>query len=732
MVPGFTDGIGDFWTNISILPSSNVLAGTISISDILKSLIWHGVITGQEYLSGIEFGPEPGAGSGSLLVNNLSYQWNGTPTIELTAANDTFEIATPGGNDVVGNGGVDTVVYNGLYSEFQIKSSGSETLVTENNNISTLDYLEGVTYIQFSDGTYDTVTSTFTPASQDTGPVATVSNLAATHGESFAAASLFSYSALNDATINEYWVTAGNPGVGQWYENGQPVSGAITPAQLSELSFEALGPGSETIYLQATDNGGLTWSAWQGNGVTVTVAEPPPPMQTPIESTVSMTAGEVLSGSSLFNAASASNGATITEYWVTAGNPSVGQWDLNGKPVSGAVIPAQLSELTFDALTPGSETIYLQATDNGGATWSAWQGNGVAVTVAQSPPVVETPIQSAVSMTAGEVLSGSSLFNAASAPNGATITEYWVTAGNPSVGQWDLNGQPVSGAVTPAQLSELTFDALTPGSETIYLQATDNDGATWSAWQGNGVAVTVAQSPPVVETPIQSAVSMTAGEVLSGSSLFNAASAANGATITEYWVTAGNPSVGQWDLNGQPVSGAVTPAQLSELTFDALTPGSETIYLQATDNGGATWSAWQGNGVAVTVSTPTLTIADGATEELPSAYTGAVLFAGSTGTLQLDNSSSFAGTVAGLADKDTLDLRDINFASVHTPTYSGNSSGGTLTVTDGTHSANIALLGNYLASSFVTSSDGHGGTNVVDPVLSSANQQLALTQPHHA
>ena len=445
-----------------------------------------------------------------------------------------------------------------------------------------------------------------------------------------------------------------------------------------------------------------------------------------------MTAGDVLNGSSLFNAASAANGATINEYWVTAGNPSVGQWDLNGQSVSGAVTPAQLSELTFDALTPGSETIYLQATDNGGATWSAWQGNGVAVTVAQSPPVVETPIQSAVSMTAGEVLSGSSLFNAASAPNGATITEYWVTAGNPSVGQWDLNGQPVSGAVTPAQLSELTFDALTPGSETIHLQATDNGGATWSAWQGNGVAVTVAQSPPVVETPIQSAVSMTAGEVLSGSSLFNAASAPNGATITEYWVTAGNPSVGQWDLNGKPVSGAVTPAQLSELTFDALTPGSETIHLQATDNGGLTWSAWQGNGVTVTVPTSTLTIADGVTVELSSAYAGAVTFAGSTGTLQLDNSSSFSGTVAGMTGQDTIDFADINFTKVQTPSYSGNSSGGTLTVTDGTHSANIALLGNYLASSFVTSSDGHGGTNIVDPVLSSANQHLALTQPQHA
>jgi hypothetical protein len=32
------------------------------------------------------------------------------------------------------------------------------------------------------------------------------------------------------------------------------------------------------------------------------------------------------------------------------------------------------------------------------------------------------------------------------------------------------------------------------------------------------------------------------------------------------------------------------------------------------------------------------------------------------------------------------------------------------------HTANVALLGNYMASTFVTSSDGHGGTNVIDPV----------------
>jgi serralysin len=125
------------------------------------------------------------------------------------------------------------------------------------------------------------------------------------------------------------------------------------------------------------------------------------------------------------------------------------------------------------------------------------------------------------------------------------------------------------------------------------------------------------------------------------------------------------------------------------------------------------------------------TIAAGAITEIPSAFSGAITFAGSTGTLQLD-SSSFTGTVAGLNGLDTLDLTNINPATVNSPTYSGNSSGGTLSVTDGTHTTNIALLGNYLASTFVASSDGHGGTSIVDPLMTLATQQTNLTQPQHA
>ena len=47
--------------------------------------------------------------------------------------------------------------------------------------------------------------------------------------------------------------------------------------------------------------------------------------------------------------------------------------------------------------------------------------------------------------------------------------------------------------------------------------------------------------------------------------------------------------------------------------------------------------------------------------------------------------------------------------------YSGNNSPGTLTVSDGTHTANIALDGNYSLANFTAYSDGHGGTSIVDP-----------------
>ena len=78
-------------------------------------------------------------------------------------------------------------------------------------------------------------------------------------------------------------------------------------------------------------------------------------------------------------------------------------------------------------------------------------------------------------------------------------------------------------------------------------------------------------------------------------------------------------------------------------------------------------------------------IAPGATVELSSAYSGDVSFAGDTGTLKIDNSSSFTGTITGqLAIGDVIDLADITAGADAKISYTGNNSPGTLTVSDGT------------------------------------------------
>jgi hypothetical protein len=125
-------------------------------------------------------------------------------------------------------------------------------------------------------------------------------------------------------------------------------------------------------------------------------------------------------------------------------------------------------------------------------------------------------------------------------------------------------------------------------------------------------------------------------------------------------------------------------------------------------------------------------IAPAATLTIDAAAAGTETFAGKTGTLVLDEASEFDGKVSGFSGQDHLDLADIGFGAHSTLGYAANgSNGGTLTVSDGTHTANIALLGNYIASSFTLTSDGHGGS-LITPASQMALEQPVLTQSPHA
>jgi hypothetical protein len=122
------------------------------------------------------------------------------------------------------------------------------------------------------------------------------------------------------------------------------------------------------------------------------------------------------------------------------------------------------------------------------------------------------------------------------------------------------------------------------------------------------------------------------------------------------------------------------------------------------------------------------TIGMGAMLELAAADSSSVNFQGSTGTLRLDHSSTFAGTISNfrgngsVSGSDQIDLRDIQYGSAH-DSYAN----GVLTVSDGSgDSAKLSFSGSYTLANFELASDGSGGTIVHDPpALNAATANLS-------
>ena len=132
------------------------------------------------------------------------------------------------------------------------------------------------------------------------------------------------------------------------------------------------------------------------------------------------------------------------------------------------------------------------------------------------------------------------------------------------------------------------------------------------------------------------------------------------------------------------------------------------------------------------VNNAPVSISNGEVLAIRNPHSGDVTFTGRTGTLWLDEPSSFTGTVSDFGAKTAIDLPTMAFNSETTVGYSPkrNGTGGTLSVSDGVQSAQIALLGQYTAASFGLANDHHGGTMVVFEPPQSANQSL-LSTPRH-
>ena len=170
-----------------------------------------------------------------------------------------------------------------------------------------------------------------------------------------------------------------------------------------------------------------------------------------------------------------------------------------------------------------------------------------------------------------------------------------------------------------------------------------------------------------------------------------------------------------------------TTALTRTLTITDTTKGTSTSVTLAGDYTGSTWTVTSdGSGGANVVDPPgtAAQIANGATLDINAPSSEAVTFNGGTGSLVIDQPSTFHGQISGFtgttpdpSHSDTIDLVGINYNSAQfSETY--NTSSGVLTVSDGSKTASLTF-DNFNAT-FVFASDGNGGTLIYDPPAAEA------------
>jgi len=123
----------------------------------------------------------------------------------------------------------------------------------------------------------------------------------------------------------------------------------------------------------------------------------------------------------------------------------------------------------------------------------------------------------------------------------------------------------------------------------------------------------------------------------------------------------------------------------------------------------------------------------GGTADFASNFSENVAFMGTTGVLELGKSEFYTGTLTGFSQNGatSLDLADIPYVAGTTrASFSGSTTSGVLTVSDGVSIASIQLAGNFTASTFTLSAAPGGGTMVVDPMGPAPLSRVGLPPAH--
>lgn len=424
----------------------------------------------------------------------------------------------------------------------------------------------------------------------DTGPVLTVANITAGHGQSVAGSALFTFYSdpFGDAATQYRFWNTGSSG-GQFMLNGTALptnqADTVTAAQLAQLTYQS-GSGADTLWVQAND--GTVWGAWSSS-FTVTAPIDSGPVLT--VQNIMLPKGSIQTGAGSLFTYSDPFGSAATQYdfWDTSAGGGRFMFNGPGPTPLGVnqhnfVTAAQLASVTYQ---PGSggDTLWVRAND--GTVWGNWSSGFSVNPWTQTPPVATGVNKAATHV---QVFAAASLFTAGD-PDGDSLTAYAFWDTGSGGGHFVLNGAAQGTSleidVTAAQLAQLTYQSGS-GADTLWVRA--NDGSQWGAWSSSfTVTGPIDAGPTVTASNLLLAKNQT---TIAAASLFSA-SDADGDAITAYdfWDT--GTGGGHFLLNGSALPAnqhdIVTAAQLAQLSYQV---GSSPDTLSVRANDGFVWGNW--------------------------------------------------------------------------------------------------------------------------------------------
>ena len=576
-----------------------------------------------------------------------------------------------------------------------------------------------------------TTTSAVTATVDTTPPTETISTTINT--DTGATGTITSGGVTKDNTLGLSGTVSDAGGVSsvQIYDGATLLGPATVSSGNWSYTTAALLAGSHSFTAKATDNAGNTTTT---SAVTATVDTTPPTetisttINTDTGATGTITSGGVTKDNTLGLSGTVSDAGGVSSVQIYDGATLLGA----------ATVSSGNWSYTTAALLAGSHSFTAKATDNAGNTTTT---SAVTATVDTLAPtltsIVATPATAALN--AGKTVNLTANFSEVVA----------VGSGTPTL---NLNDGGTATYVSGSG-SSLNFTYTVAASQnTSDLQVTGFQGATIQDGAGNianlsGITATNPVNPTgtlKIDTTMPLVISVVAspsqGTIATGQTVKINLNMSENVTVA---TSAGKPML---LLNDGGTATYASGSGTSSLVFNYKvpngqgTPDLQVIGIELPASGAIQDLAGNNASLAgaaadmklqigsVTTNATNATISGTQTLELFGASAENIGFAsGSTGTLQLDAATSYTGKVSGLALGNALDLANVAYTAGMTAGYQPNTSGpagGLLTV----GSANIALLGNYTASMFVASSDGHGGTNVVDPPLTSTTHTVAAGQ----